>query len=106
MMGDNRNNSQDSRYWDALDPKRVVGRAFVLYWSTDPDRAPAFVREMDNGLVKGFLQLVLGRPRLSRLGTWLAKDYRDAYALGATAGGAGAAEAATLPDPGTDAHTP
>ncbi|NNE42768.1 MAG: signal peptidase I [Gemmatimonadetes bacterium] len=81
MMGDNRNNSQDSRYWDALAPDRVVGRAFVLYWSTDPDGAPQFVRDLDDGLMKGFLQLVLGKPRLTRLGTWLAKDYSETYGL-------------------------
>ena len=82
MMGDNRNNSQDSRYWNELDPHRVVGRAFVLYWSTDPGRAPGWVRSMSEGWVKGFLQLVLGRPRITRLGTWLAKNYSKVYEEG------------------------
>jgi signal peptidase I len=85
MMGDNRNNSQDSRYWNALDPDRVVGRAFVLYWSTDPARAPAFVRDMSEDWVKGLLQLVLGRPRVRRVGTWLAHDWTDVYARGMAA---------------------
>ncbi|MGQ0722146.1 MAG: signal peptidase I [Candidatus Eiseniibacteriota bacterium] len=97
MMGDNRNNSQDSRYWNELDPTRVVGRAFVLYWSTDPERAPRFVREMTDSWAKGLLELVLGRPRITRLGKWLAKDYSEVYALeaDASAGAFGAAEAAT-----------
>jgi signal peptidase I len=82
MMGDNRNNSQDSRVWGDLTPDRVVGRAFVLYWSTDADNAPSFVRNMRESWVKGLFQLLLGRPRLRRLGTWLAKDYRGVYEEG------------------------
>jgi signal peptidase I len=87
MMGDNRNNSHDSRFWPdpGLDEGRVVGRAFVLYWSTDPERAPGWVRTMSESWVKGFLQLFLGRPRLRRLGTWLATDYTDSYEKALTA---------------------
>lgn len=33
VMGDNRMNSQDSRYFGYLDLHRVKGRAFVLYWN-------------------------------------------------------------------------
>jgi len=33
MMGDNRNNSLDSRYWGMLSLDRLKGRAFILYWS-------------------------------------------------------------------------
>jgi signal peptidase I len=32
MMGDNRNNSGDSHVWGFLDQKRVIGRAFLLFW--------------------------------------------------------------------------
>lgn len=32
MMGDNRNNSEDSHVWGFLDRKRVVGRACLLFW--------------------------------------------------------------------------
>jgi signal peptidase I len=38
MLGDNRNNSQDSRYWGFLDKKRVKGLAMFLYFSWDKDR--------------------------------------------------------------------
>lgn len=32
MMGDNRGNSQDSRYWGVLKKDRFVGRAVFLFW--------------------------------------------------------------------------
>jgi signal peptidase I len=38
MMGDNRDNSNDSRYWGPLAMDLVKGRAMFLYWSWDPDR--------------------------------------------------------------------
>ena len=38
MMGDNRDNSNDSRYWGTLKLDLVKGRAMFLYWSWDGDR--------------------------------------------------------------------
>jgi signal peptidase I len=36
-MGDNRDNSLDSRYWGFLPETDVVGEAMMVYWSWDPD---------------------------------------------------------------------
>ncbi len=38
MMGDNRDNSQDSRYWGPLPHAYLKGRAMVVYWSYDAAR--------------------------------------------------------------------
>ena len=38
MMGDNRDNSQDSRYWGFLPRDLVKGRAVVIYWSYESGR--------------------------------------------------------------------
>ncbi len=37
MMGDNRDNSMDSRFWGPLPESDVRGRALFIYWSWDPD---------------------------------------------------------------------
>lgn len=47
MMGDNRDNSDDSRYWGFLDKKLIKGKATFIYWSWNKEKL---------------------RPRLSRIG--------------------------------------
>jgi len=43
VMGDNRDNSQDSRYWGNLPIDHVKGRAFLIYWSYETSTAEELV---------------------------------------------------------------
>jgi signal peptidase I len=56
VMGDSRDNSEDSRYWGFVPRELIIGRAMFVYWSCD--------RGASNGSAFGCLT----SPRLSRIG--------------------------------------
>lgn len=55
VMGDSRDNSEDSRYWGFVPRELVIGRAMFVYWSCD--------RSASNGSMIGCLT----HPRLNRI---------------------------------------
>jgi signal peptidase I len=59
VMGDNRNNSEDSRWWGFVPRDLVIGRAMFVYWSYD-ESAPT---------TGNFLSDFLYNTRWSRTGT-------------------------------------
>jgi signal peptidase I len=59
VMGDNRNNSEDSRWWGFVSRDLVIGRAMFVYWSYD-ESAPS-----SNNFLVDFIK----NTRWSRTGT-------------------------------------
>src|SRR6266511_1469655 len=53
VMGDNRDNSQDSRYWGFLPRENIKGKALVIYWSYEAGRE-AYQEEGTIATLKGF----------------------------------------------------
>jgi signal peptidase I len=66
VMGDNRDNSEDSRFWGFVPRSNIVGKAFVIYFS---GKVPSLTPD-DVSVFTGFRQLfyALINPRPSRIG--------------------------------------
>lgn len=62
VMGDNRNNSEDSRYWGFVQRDLVIGRAMFVYWSYDESAPPSGF-----GILGDFIK----NTRWSRTGTFV-----------------------------------
>ena len=56
MMGDNRDNSQDSRYWGFLPRENIKGRALLIYWSYEAERQD-YQDEGAGATVKGLVSV-------------------------------------------------
>lgn len=63
-MGDNRNNSEDGRYWGFVPRDLVIGRVMFVYWSYDESAERA-------GGTFGFLQDFFTNTRWRRTGTFV-----------------------------------
>ena len=56
VMGDNRDNSQDSRYWGFLPRELVKGKALVIYWSYEAERQD-YVDDGTGAALKGLVSV-------------------------------------------------
>jgi signal peptidase I len=58
VMGDNRDNSQDSRYWGFLPREYVKGRALLIYWSYESE-SEDYMRTGVGSAIKDLFNVVI-----------------------------------------------
>lgn len=66
-MGDNRNNSQDSRTWGPVPIDRIKGQAFMVYWSHCPSKDPNVECKHENIKIWEVWKMI-GNIRFNRIG--------------------------------------
>ncbi len=57
-MGDNRDNSQDSRFWGFVPRDHIIGKALAIYWSYDTPR-DEYLQTSISDRAKQFLDVFL-----------------------------------------------
>lgn len=62
VLGDNRDHSDDSRFWGPVPHSTIKGRAWLVYWSSDDVRLPA----ADHGRIVERLDRLMGTLRATR----------------------------------------
>jgi signal peptidase I len=73
MMGDNRDNSLDSRYWGFMPADYVKGKAVFIYWSYESERED-YEDESAGATLKGFASVFMHfftKTRWDRLGHFI-----------------------------------
>ena len=74
MMGDNRDNSLDSRYWGQLDEKLIKGRAWLIYWHSVGFPVFFSLCGMVTALISAFYWVVFTRRRSAKAAQGLPVD--------------------------------
>ncbi|HXE74066.1 MAG TPA: signal peptidase I [Candidatus Xenobia bacterium] len=67
VMGDNRDNSHDSRFWGLVDRSNIIGRPLLIYWSFDSSSRPARSEPETRGAGWDRLSQFASRTRWNRL---------------------------------------
>ncbi|HXR96952.1 MAG TPA: signal peptidase I [Terriglobales bacterium] len=64
-MGDNRDNSLDSRYWGFVPEANLIGRPSVIYWSYQSDESDYLAQGMGDRIA-GLLSVIIHAPTRTR----------------------------------------
>jgi signal peptidase I len=69
VLGDNRDESLDSRYWGFVPAENIEGRPLLIYWSVNRDESSIDLDPQDAKLVRlaGFIRRHWGQPRWQRM---------------------------------------